>query len=125
MLTKENLLTYVSKAPDSELRRLTLFLVQSLNENNLADLSPYFKMRMKFDPSQADKKSPSDVFKEAVKDKPDITADPNLSKEDIEKLKAEKLLEEIDDETQNIERTPVTRLVSIRDIIRSTKGGGR
>jgi hypothetical protein len=91
-LTKENLLTYISKAPEPEIKRLCIFLAQSLNMQNLKDLSPYFKVRMTFDPTQTEKKDVTQVFKEAINDKQEVKADPMLSKEDIEKLKEEKLL---------------------------------
>lgn len=68
MITKENLTAYINKVPDNELRVFTLFLVRSLNEQNLADLSQYFKIKMTFEPPKPSEiKTEPDPFIEALK----------------------------------------------------------
>jgi hypothetical protein len=103
-LNKENLLQYIRKAPQEELRTLAHFLADALNEQNLADLSPYFKVRMSFDPPVRQKKELSETFKEALAEpskktvgdlRQAVKENLNISKEDIDMLKAEKLLQEI------------------------------
>jgi hypothetical protein len=85
-LTKENLIKYIKKCPEPELRKITVFLANALNQKNLADLSPYFKVRMRFEPPTEQKKDVSEGFKQKIR--------ASMPKEKLEKLRTEKLLQD-------------------------------